>query len=76
MAKKEYLGDGVYAQSEPLGIGVILTTDNGVSETNRIYLEPEVLDAFLHYLERSVAAHARAAIEELHHLMRATGREE
>ncbi len=46
---KVYLGDGVYADTD--GNGIILTTENGVGETNRIYLEPEVLHSFADYLE-------------------------
>jgi hypothetical protein len=30
-----------------------LTTENGVETTNEIFLEPEVLRAFLNYLKRS-----------------------
>jgi hypothetical protein len=38
---KTYLGDGVYAE---IGHGeLILTTENGISVTNRIVLEPEVV---------------------------------
>lgn len=40
---KAYLGDGVYAEATPLGVE--LTTEDGISVTNRIVLEPEVLDA-------------------------------
>ncbi len=36
-----YLGDGVYADFD--GFAVVLTTEDGVSVTNRIVLEPEVL---------------------------------
>jgi hypothetical protein len=39
--KKVYLGDGVYAEYD--GYNVILTTENGISITNRIVLEPEVI---------------------------------
>jgi hypothetical protein len=35
-----YLGDGVYIQFQPGRM--ILTTEDGVSVTNRIVLEPEV----------------------------------
>ena len=37
---KEYLGDGVYVAYD--GNGLIVTTEDGIRETNRIYLEPEV----------------------------------
>jgi hypothetical protein len=40
---KTYLGDGVYADVE---YGMIkLTTEDGISTTNTIYLEPEVINA-------------------------------
>ena len=37
--KRVYLGDGVYAQYK--GENLVLTTDNGVTVTNTIILEPE-----------------------------------
>jgi hypothetical protein len=50
MENKDYLGDGVYVGIER---GMIaLYTSNGRETTNMIYLEPEVLGAFLRYLER------------------------
>ena len=39
---KVYLGDGVFVQSDSLG-RVILSTEDGMEITNRIYLEPEQL---------------------------------
>lgn len=45
MANKSYLGDGVYVHDE--GYQIWLTTDQG-----EIALEPEVLMAFIAYLER------------------------
>lgn len=50
MNTKEYLGDGVYAEVE-MGM-VKLTTENGISTTNTIYFEPEVVAALLSYLKR------------------------
>ena len=44
-SNKEYLGDGVYADLKDGQI--ILTTENGISETNRIVLEPEVYIRFM-----------------------------
>jgi hypothetical protein len=42
---KAYLGDGVYvARSE---MGLELTTEDGISVTNRIVLEPEVVEALI-----------------------------
>lgn len=48
---KEYLGDAVYAEYD--GYGVTLTTEDGVSTTNQIYLEPEVLLELLGYVRQS-----------------------
>lgn len=48
--KKRYLGDGVFVDVD--GHGLVLTTENGVEETNRIVLEPEVYDALLQYVFR------------------------
>jgi hypothetical protein len=48
---KDYIGDGVYVSIKN---GMTrLTTENGVETTNEIFLEPEVLRAFLNYLKRS-----------------------
>lgn len=48
---KTYLGDGVYLVFD--GEDITLTTDNGMVETNRIVLEPEVLASFLRFLIRN-----------------------
>lgn len=45
---KPYLGDGAYYAFD--GNGVELTTSDGISTTNRIYLEPEVLADLLRAL--------------------------
>ena len=42
---KTYLGDGLFVQRDSLG-RVILSTEDGMSVTNQVYLEPEVLAAF------------------------------
>jgi hypothetical protein len=47
---KTYLGDGVYVSRSEIGLE--LTTEDGISVTNRIFLEPEVLGALLRYVER------------------------
>ncbi len=44
MDRKVYLGDGVYAEADEYG-AIILTTENGLSVTNTIYMEPSVLEA-------------------------------
>ena len=46
-----YLGDGVYASVDELG-RFALMTENGIRTTNRIILEPEVLEEFMDYVER------------------------
>jgi len=46
---KTYIGDGVYAEFD--GYGVVLTTENGIEETNRIVLEPEILAYFLKFVK-------------------------
>lgn len=46
---KRYIGDGVYAEFD--GYSIVLTTENGVSVSNRIVLEPEVMHAFRAFLE-------------------------
>lgn len=48
---KEYLGDAVYIEVNRFG-DIILTTEDGVNVTNRIVLEPTVLEAFENYLRR------------------------
>lgn len=50
VGEKTYLGDGVYARFT--GYDIELTTENGISVTNRIHLENDVLIAF----ERFVAS--------------------
>ena len=46
---KEYLGDGVYCDYD--GFYFILTTEDGISITNTIYLEPGIIERFLKYLK-------------------------
>ncbi len=50
MAKKRYLGDAVYVEVEESTSNVVLTTEDGISATNTIVLEPGVLEAFLTYI--------------------------
>jgi hypothetical protein len=45
---KAYLGDGVYADFD--GDQIILTTEDGIRETNRIYLDGHVFN----YLKKFV----------------------
>lgn len=47
---KEYLGDAVYAEIE---CGMVrLTTEDGSRTTNEIFLEAEVFDALVRYVDR------------------------
>lgn len=48
---KDYLGDAVYVEEDRDG-RIVLTTEDGIRATNRIVLEPEVLEAFLEYVQR------------------------
>jgi hypothetical protein len=48
--KKEYLGDGCYVEYQ--GDCVVLTTSNGVQDTNRIVLEHETYTAFERFMAR------------------------
>ena len=46
---KAYLGDGAYVDFD--GHGLILTAENGVTVTDRVYLEPEVWFALVRYVD-------------------------
>ena len=46
---KVYLGDGAYADFD--GYHIVLTTSNGIENTNTICLEPAVVKAFLNYIK-------------------------
>ncbi len=50
MGRKVYLGDGAYVDFD--GYGLSLTTENGISTTNEIYLEPSVYAALVEYVAR------------------------
>jgi hypothetical protein len=54
---KAYLGDGAYVDFD--GYALVLTTENGIRETNRIVLEPEVYAALLEYVARLKADTAK-----------------
>jgi hypothetical protein len=49
---RQYLGDGVYINYD--GYHVILTTEDGISTTNTIYLDPEVVMSVSHYFKQLV----------------------
>lgn len=44
---RRYLGDGVYVEFD--GYHIVLTTSNGIVETNTIKLEPEIFEALVNY---------------------------
>lgn len=48
---KEHIGDGIYVEVDPFEC-VVLTTSDGIKETNRIVFEPDVLGAFIDYCGR------------------------
>jgi hypothetical protein len=45
---KQYLGDGLYADFN--GFQLILTAEDGVHITNRVFLEPQVWSALQKYV--------------------------
>jgi hypothetical protein len=48
--EKTYLGDGVYAEFD--GFHIVLTTENGIETTNKIFLEDSVMLALVQYSNR------------------------
>ena len=50
MELKAYLGDGVYVNFD--GFALVLTTEDGLTVTNCIFLEPDVYRALLGYVDR------------------------
>lgn len=46
---RRYLGDGLYADFD--GYQIILAANNGIQDTNVVYLEPAVLKKFYQYAE-------------------------
>ena len=49
-SNKQYLGDGVYANFD--GYQVKLTASDGVYDTDKIYLNPEVMKSLIEYYEK------------------------
>lgn len=49
METKTYLGDGVFAAFD--GFHVVLTTENGIAVTNKIYLDPDVCIGLLKFFQ-------------------------
>jgi hypothetical protein len=46
---KEYLGDGLYVETDDFMIKLSTERENG---THYVFLEPEVIDALLRYLRK------------------------
>lgn len=51
---KEYLGDGVYAEPGDYLGEVILSTSNGIEDTNRIVVDPTVARKIIAYLQSTL----------------------
>lgn len=49
-AYRDYLGDGVYVDYD--GYHIVLTTEDGVRQTNKIALDGQVMSALDRYRER------------------------
>ena len=49
--RKIYLGDAVYAEWHEDRMMILLTTSNGVRDTNTIWLEPSVWRALVSYIK-------------------------
>ena len=45
----QYLGDGLYVDYD--GWQVEVYASNGISATNKVFMDPSVLKAFLRYIE-------------------------
>lgn len=56
---KEYLGDGVYVYDEADNDYIVLTTEDGIRVTNKIYLDEVTITAFLTWLKKRDAATKR-----------------
>ena len=56
---KEYIGDGLYAESD--GFGVWVRSENGIEVLNEVYFEPEVLAALLRYAASASARRCAAS---------------
>lgn len=46
--EKRYIGDAVYVKFD--GYHFVLTTEDGYSTTNKIAMEPQVVDEFYRYI--------------------------
>ena len=57
LMEKSYLGDGAYAKFD--GYGIELTTEDGITTTNIIYLEPKTMKKLENLVE-----HIKAEIKK------------
>lgn len=48
--KRTYLGDGLYAEYD--GYQFMLAANNGIQDTNVVYIDPRVLVAFMNYVQK------------------------
>lgn len=48
---KTYLGDGAYVEHGSFRGEVVLTTDNGIMETNRVVLDPGGIAVLIRWLK-------------------------
>lgn len=62
---KRYLSDGVYVASGAYVGEFILTTENGISETNRIAMDPTAVEGFARFVA-DTKEHARREIAKEH----------
>ena len=56
--RKRYLGDGAYAEWDDFG--VILTAGNGISVTDSVYLEPDVYQALVAFVDAHTAPETKS----------------
>ena len=63
---ESYLGDGAYVYMAP-DRSVVLFTSNGITETNKVYLEPEVLAYFTRWQKRVAIALLESEADDGHH---------
>jgi hypothetical protein len=62
MNDKAYLGDGCYVSFD--GYAFTLTTNNGISTTNEIVLEPEVYSELVRFVERLLRGDTQNIIKQ------------
>ena len=69
MIEKDYLGDSVYIEFN--GYAIVLTTENGPEgPSNKIYMEPEVIEAMMRFLDRLKEAQKQPSITISNNLYR------